>query len=473
MHHSLTTEVGLQIADNAVFSITSRHLSTIEVVILEGVLQGKKYGEIALDSGYSPEYLKNNVGPKLWKLLSESFGEKVNKKNVVAVLARQHQAPELSLRSVRKQNDTPFSPKSHSAISFPKPLPEVQLESPKKLTSPDSVLYMKRPPIEERCCRKLEEPGALVRIKAPKQMGKTSLMLFCLAHARSQGYRTVTLSLQRADRVTFTDLDKFLQWFCTAIGHQFGLPSQSVGENWNALYGSKSNCTNYFEDCLLSQTDVPLILALDQVDEVFPHAAIADDFFSLLRSWYEESSYGNANSQLWQKLRLLIVHSTEAYVPLEVNRSPFNVGLTIALPPFTQDQVSDLARRHKLTLSDSQIDDLIKLLGGHPYMVRLALFHLSQGRDDWEDIFRTATTDAGIYSDHLRRYLRYLQEHPELAAAYQQVIRTDALVEIEQVSAFKLNSMGLVNLQENAVISSCELYRRYFHDQLKSPLVTF
>ena len=472
MHHSLTTEVGLQIADAAIFSTTSRHLSTIEAVILEGVLQGKKYGEIAVDSGYSPEYLKNNVGPKLWKLLSESFGEKVNKKNLVAVLARQNQASGMSLQLAEYPNYTDNSTNPHTRDSFTKPIPEVAIESPQKLTSPNSALYVKRPPIEGICCRKLEEPGALIRIKAPKQMGKTSLMLFCLAHARQQGYRTATLSLQRADRATFTDLDKFLRWFCTAVSHQLGLSNQSVEETWNTLYGSKSNCTNYFEDCLLSQTDVPLTLALDQVDEVFLYPGIGDEFFSLLRSWYEEASYDNSKSKLWQKLRILIVHSTEVYVPLDINRSPFNVGLTIALPPFTKDQVRDLVQRHKLDLSETQVDNLMELLSGHPYMMRLALFHLSQRGEDWQAIFKTAATDAGIYADLLRRHLRYLQENPELAQAYQQVIKTDELVELEQVAAFKLNSMGLVNLHGNAVVNSCELYRRYFSDQLKSSLST-
>ncbi|MEO1295975.1 MAG: hypothetical protein AAFW75_09260, partial [Cyanobacteria bacterium J06636_16] len=65
MQSSLTTEAGLRIVDTAVFSVTSRHLSTIESIVLEGVLQGQKYGEIAAESGYSSEYLKNNVGPKL------------------------------------------------------------------------------------------------------------------------------------------------------------------------------------------------------------------------------------------------------------------------------------------------------------------------------------------------------------------------------------------------------------------------
>jgi hypothetical protein len=85
---------------------------------------------------------------------------------------------------------------------------------------------------------------------------------------------------------------------------------------------------------LLPEIETPLVLGLDEVDEVFRYPAIADDFFGLLRAWYEEASYGSGDSELWERLRLIVVHSTEVYLPLDVNQSPFNVGLPIELPEF-------------------------------------------------------------------------------------------------------------------------------------------
>jgi hypothetical protein len=59
----------------------------------------------------------------------------------------------------------------------------------------DSPFYVERPPIEFDCYNEIEEPGALIRIKALRQMGKTSLTNRILAHARSQNYQTVRLNL--------------------------------------------------------------------------------------------------------------------------------------------------------------------------------------------------------------------------------------------------------------------------------------
>ncbi|NEO49996.1 MAG: hypothetical protein F6K55_40285, partial [Moorea sp. SIO4A3] len=36
-------------------------------------------------------------------------------------------------------------------------------------------IYIERPPVEARCYQEIVKPGALIRIKAPKRMGKTLL----------------------------------------------------------------------------------------------------------------------------------------------------------------------------------------------------------------------------------------------------------------------------------------------------------
>jgi hypothetical protein len=65
-----------------------------------------------------------------------------------------------------------------------------------------------------------------------------------------------------------------------------------------------------------------------------------------------------------QKLRLVVVYSTEEYVDLDINRSPFNIGLPLHLPEFTQPQVQDLAQRHGLNWSSGkEVTALMELVG--------------------------------------------------------------------------------------------------------------
>lgn len=224
---------------------------------------------------------------------------------------------------------------------------------------------------------------------------------------------------------------------------------------------------------------------MTRVDRVFEYPTIADDFFGLLRAWYEEAGYGDSDSELWAKLRLVVVHSTEVYIPLNVNQSPFNVGLSIELSEFSAEQVADLARRHGLNLQINMVERLMNIVGGHPYLVRVALYHIAQEvtlfnrrfsgsakeqkdlEESLDELLELAPTEAGIYGDHLRRHLWNLQEHQELAAAFSGVVAANEPVELESVLAFKLHSLGLVQLRGNEVTVRFELYRQYFGDRLK------
>ncbi len=263
-----------------------------------------------------------------------------------------------------------------------------------------SNFYVERPPIEERCYQEILQPGSLIRIKAPGQMGKTSLMARILDEARKHDCQTISLSFHSADKAVFTSLDTFLRWFCESVGRKLKRLHQ-LDDYWS-IYGSKDKTTAYFEECLLEEIDSPLVISLDGVDRIFPYRDIAEDFFSLLRAWYEYAKYGDRSSELWKKLRLVLVHSKEVYIPLNINQSPFNVGLSVELQEFSPEQVQILVERHQgLNWTDAQVERLMDMVGGHPYLVRLALYQVQHQDITLEQLLQTAPTEAGIYSDHL------------------------------------------------------------------------
>ncbi|MGF1938968.1 MAG: AAA-like domain-containing protein [Nostoc sp. ChiQUE02] len=481
-------ETAFKILDAAIVAQTKRHLKDIEVTILRSSWQGKKYDEIAQTHGYTTEYLQHDVGPKLWQMLSAAFGEKVSKKNFQAALERQR----LSWTA---------SPKRFEAILQPQKLMSSSQLTMEKTTSNNSVIegnreallstdaneqpqlnteaefpvgqvpltssfYVERPPIEDRCFQEILQPGALIRIKASRQMGKTSLMARILDEARKHGCQTVSISFHLADKAVFTSLDTFLRWFCESVGRKLKQLHQ-LDDYWS-IYGSKDKTTAYFEECLLEEIDSPLVISLDGVDRIFPHRDIAEDFFNLLRAWYEYAKYGDRSSELWKKLRLVLVHSKEVYIPLNINQSPFNVGLSIELQEFNQEQVQILVARHQgLNWTDAQIEKLMDMVGGHPYLVRLALYHVQHQDITLEQLLQTAPTEAGIYSDHLRGHLCNLDDHPNLVAAFSQVVKSLVPIELDSESAFKLHSMGLVvYCNDNKVMPRCNLYRQYFQHRL-------
>jgi hypothetical protein len=85
-----------------------------------------------------------------------------------------------------------------------------------------------------------------------------------------------------------------------------------------------------------------------------------------------------------------------------------------------------------------------------------------------DTLLQEAPTEAGLYSDHLRRHLWNLEKHPELIEAMREVAIARSPVRLPTVQAFKLNSMGLVRLQGNEVTSRCRLYEQYFRERLEN-----
>ena len=149
-------------------------------------------------------------------------------------------------------------------------------------------MYVSRPPPEALACEEIATPGGLVRIKAPKRMGKSSLIIRMLAHASKQQYQVVYLDFQAFNNGALESPTKFLRWFCASISRQLDLEPK-LDDYWDEEIGSGMSCTLYLKRYVLAQLKSPLALALNEADQLFTQTAIAQGFFPLLRSWHEEA----------------------------------------------------------------------------------------------------------------------------------------------------------------------------------------
>jgi diguanylate cyclase (GGDEF)-like protein len=323
----------------------------------------------------------------------------------------------------------------------------------------NSPFYVKRPQLEAIAFQEIIKPGGVIRIKAPKYSGKSSLLLRIIDFSRSQGYQIVNIDFRQADTSIFTSIDKFLRWFCANVTRQLNLDFL-FDDYWDEEIGSKVSCTIYFQMYLLQQIEVPLVLTLEEVNVLFEYPNIAQDFLPLLRSWHEEAK----QEKILQKLRFIVVHNTEVYIHLNINQSPFNIGRSIKLPDFTLEQVHELAQIHGLNWTNNcEAEKLMAMVGGHPYLVRLALYHLVNNPEiSLEQLLEDAPKITGIYHSYLREHLETLQSTPELGQALENVINSPVSVKIDHLQAYKLESMGLVKLEGNNCTIACELYRVYF-----------
>ena len=425
----MTFDSLLNLLEQQFIELDESPLNVVEGLLLKGILEDLSYSEIGQKEGYSPAYLTNVAAPKLYKKLSKLFGKNVTKKNC---------------RLLIESNN-----KYKSSILPTYPSGAVPLNSP---------FYIERPPIEEQVYEEIKKPGALIRIKAPKEMGKTSLLLRILNHAVHQNYRIVTINFEQIDCAILSDLDRFLRFLCASVTQQLNLEPK-LEEYWDDDIGSKVSCSLYFRCYLLEQINSPLVLAFDELNLIFEYPQVAKDVLPLFRSWYEDAKI----TPIWQKLRLIVVHSTEVYIPLQIYQSPFNVGLPIQLKSFELNQVKKLAAKYQLDWqSGEEAEQLINLVGGHPGLIQIALYHLSRKEITLEKLLQTASTPQGIYHHHLHRQWLTLQQERELAEFLNLLLQSNQPLQLKPIVAYKLSSMGLIKQIGNEAVVSCKLYQDYF-----------
>ena len=99
----------VKVTEELICKKTGKSLSFIQKVILEESLNEthKTYAQIAQENNYSESYIKQLVAPQLWKMISATVDEKVNRTNCCAILK---QRLENSSNCVKESNAVKTSP---------------------------------------------------------------------------------------------------------------------------------------------------------------------------------------------------------------------------------------------------------------------------------------------------------------------------------------------------------------------------
>ena len=324
----------------------------------------------------------------------------------------------------------------------------------------DSPFYIRRE-ADARILRLIRTQGTTTVVKGARQMGKSSLLARVHAEARRIYQKSCYLDFQLLDDAILTSLDTLLRYLARRIARTFKL-SVRPDDYWDEFLGPKDNLTDFIADAILSEATLPVVLVFDEADRVF-HFPYRDDFFATIRGWHNL----RATEDSWNYLNLVIAHSTEPYLWIQdIHQSPFNVGAPIWLDNFDFAQVAELNARHGSPLkTDRDIQDLMHLVGGQPYLVQQAFYTLAINRWTMAQLQKVAPSETGPFADHLRGHLWLLQEHKELKSVMQRVLR-DGVCE-EELHFQRLKAAGLVEgTTRHALQIRCQLYEIYFNSRL-------
>ena len=317
---------------------------------------------------------------------------------------------------------------------------------------PKDPFYVSRP-TDELIEDAATLPGNTICIRAARQMGKSSLLIRYLGKCHDAGKRVAFLDFQTFTDAETSDYPTLLRQLARLLLRRLELQATQVPE-----FSTPADFTAFVEDEVIRKVKAPLTLAFDEVDRVLGRS-YQSDFFSMLRLWHNRRA---EPLSVWEDVDLALVIATEPYLLIDSkDRSPFNVATPIEPQAFDRAALDDLNSRYGTPLAAAELEDLRELVGGHPYLSRLAFYRLATGQStSFDELYNKAPTHEGPFGDHLRSMLMLLGEQNGLLSAMQQAIANGSVRDEE--TYYRLHGAGLAKREGKRVVPTNTLYARFF-----------
>jgi hypothetical protein len=335
-----------------------------------------------------------------------------------------------------------------------------EIEPPFGTMRPDSPFYIERE-ADEQCWRQLNSSYATTLFaQAPMQTGKSSLLRRLLYQVKQSGEQQVAyIDFQKFTEQYLADEENFFIQLCLMIGDALGLP-EAIDQYWSGRRTHIIKCSHYLSDYIIPRLKGPFILAMDEVERM-QACPFRGNFFGMLRTWHND----RVANEHFAQMTLFLSSSTDPYLLIDnPNQSPFNVATPVNLQDFTLDEVAELNRRHYSPVNQTELEQLIDLVGGHPFLTRVALYLLARGKVNLPALLTHATEDNGPFGEHLRHYLRRILRKPELKQALTLIVHQRSLEENDIFH--RLREAGLIKRAGPQVVFRNKLYEQYFKERL-------
>jgi AAA-like domain/CHAT domain len=341
----------------------------------------------------------------------------------------------------------------------PVPIPS-DLENPDNLVDPSSPFYIERDS-DRRVLAALQRNGVTITIKSPSGLGLGLLLNRVRLEAKKLGKRIAYLDFNTIAENDLGNAEGFFKSFCTMVSLELDVPD-NTDEFWALNLPNAQRTKRYFGKHLLPSLDGQVLLAIDRVDHIF-EANFRTEFFGMLRLFHNERGL----DPTWKRLDLILTTSTEPSGFIKNHyQSPFNVGESVELLDFDLAQVTELNRRYGSPMNEAQLQQLMALVGGHPYMIGRALYLTASQQFTSQALFDQAISNRGPFKDTLRKRLEKLLRSPQHEAGMRQVIDQQRCP--DEILFSHLQGAGLVISDPwPKVIPRYAIFQTYFQDHLR------
>ncbi|MGD1921155.1 MAG: AAA-like domain-containing protein, partial [Pleurocapsa sp.] len=201
-----------------------------------------------------------------------------------------------------------------------------------------------------------------------RQMGKSSLRVRTKSLLEAQGYACVSLDMTNIGSQEIAPM----QWYkslASEIWRGLGLMNQVSLKNWWQDHADLSpiQCLNLFiSNVVLAEIEAEKIfIFIDEIDSVLSLNFATDDFFALIRYFYN----ARAEDARFNRLGFALFGvATPGELIRDSQRTPFNIGKAIELTGFTLEEAQPLidGLTSKSANPKAVLKEILYWTGGQP-----------------------------------------------------------------------------------------------------------
>ncbi len=312
-----------------------------------------------------------------------------------------------------------------------------------------------------------------------RQMGKSSLRLQTMQRLEAEGIRCAALDLT----LIGSDKNTLTSWY---MGLFYDLVSEFdlSGKVNRRTWWQERNCLSpvqrfreFIEDVLLVEIAENIVIFIDEIDHVLSLDFLTDDFFALIRAFYNQRVDKPAYKRL--TFALLGVATPSDFIE-DKKRTPFNIGRAVELYGFQLQEAQPLAKGLAEISHDSQavLAVVLDWTGGQPFLTQKlcqivatsgSFIAVGKEAEAVERLVRShliKNWESRDNPEHLRtirdRLLWNERRKGRLLGLYQEILQQGEIIADDSLEQMELRLSGLVVKREGSLRVYNRLYGLVF-----------
>ena len=332
--------------------------------------------------------------------------------------------------------------------------------------------------------------GQFCYIFNARQTGKSSLRVRMKHRLKQAGFACASIDVTSigSERVT---PQQWYKGFASELWRGFGLVEKVPFKAWwgeQAGLSPIQQLSRFIEDVLLTEiANKKVFIFIDEVDSILSSGFSLDDFFALIRFFYNQRSHDLKYHRLTFALFGVAIPSD---LIQDRNRTPFNIGRAIELTGFQIEEARPLLQGFtgRFDHPEKILAEILRWTGGQPFLTQ-KLCQIVVSADDDKLISDSASLNdpdqiaawikALVQSqiidnwesqddpEHLRtirdRLLRNLQRAGRLLGVYQAILRHRSAPADDSAEQVELQLSGLVVKRGRKLTVLNQIYQAVFN----------